>query len=213
MAATGILFADYAKHPKPTRLYLDSSFVTTLLFYELNKTNPAILKPKHHDSFAFYQTLLSDGVDLAGSILTYTEVLHHYCFYYPGGMYELAKKYFVTTGTIGGSTAHDKYKTFLKKDPVACDAAWQTIAYRVAATEQFFSNHKIVLRSPLPSPFLTNVTKDVLNYASILKDAFVALEASDCVHLSLAHYLDSDAVATLDLGFLTADSFKVYYTN
>lgn len=215
MAANGILFTDYAKHQKPKRLYLDSSFVIALLVYELNKANPTanVLKQRHLDSFTFYQDLLSDGVDLSGSILTYSEVLHNYCFSYPGGMYDLSKSYYASVGATGAVSSQDKFKMFLKRDPVACDAAWQTIAYRVAATEQFFADHKITLRSPLPSPQLTNVTKDVLGYASVLKDAFVALEAADSVHLSLASYLDSDAVATLDLGFLTADPFTVYYTN
>jgi len=213
MAATGIPFADYANHPKPKRLYLDSSFVIALLFYELNKANLPVLRPKHSASFNFYQAVLSDGIELTGSILTYSEVLHHYCFVYPGGMFDLAKNYCATAAVSGANTPQEKFKMFLKRDQPACDAAWQTIAYRVAAIEHFFSTHNIVLRSPLPSPLLTNVTKDVLNYASILKDAFVAIEATDSVHLSLASYLDSDAVVTLDLGFLTADPFKIYYTS
>jgi hypothetical protein len=210
MAATGILFADYSKHPKPKRLYLDSSFAILLLHYELNKTSPAALRPKHQQAFNFHQALTADGVDLVGSVLTYHEVLHFYTFKYTGGMYDLAKAYLVSVGSSLNSP-QENFKLFNKRAPAACAAAWQTIAHRVGATEYFFDQHGIKLRSPLPSPKLTNITQDVINYASILKDAFVALEAADSVHLSMSHYLDSDAVATSDLGFLTADPFKIYY--
>jgi predicted nucleic acid-binding protein len=211
MAAQGILFADYANHPKPRRLYLDSSFAIALLFYELNHTGSAI-EPRHVESYKFFQALDADGIDLTGSVLTYSELLHYYCFVYPGGMYDLAKQYCKTNGVTGATSRQERYKIFVR-DYAACNAAWQGISHRVGATEHFLQTHKILLRAPLPSPLLSNITKDVVNYASILKDAFAAIEATDSLHLSIAQYLDSDAVATLDAGFLTVDSFKVYYTN
>jgi len=213
MAAQTILFADYGKHAKPKRLYLDSSFAVAILVYELNKTTttPGILQPSHLASYQFYQALIADGVDLTGSVLTYTELLQYYCYIYPGGMFDLAKQYCKTTGAKGANR-QERYKIFAR-DTAACDAAWRKIAYRVAATEHFFATHNILLRYPLPSPLLTNHTKNIVEYASILKDAYFAIEASDSLHLSLAHYLDSDAIVTLDSGFLTADSFKIYFTN
>ena len=209
MGAQGILFSDYASHPRPKRLYVDSSFAIAVLFYELNRTTTASL-PRHSESYNFYQALAADRVDLTGSILTYSELLQYYCFVYPGGMYDLAKDYCRTHGA-SARTLQEKYK-ILTRDAPACDAAWQSISHRVGATEHFIDIHKIIIRSPLPSPMLTNITRDIVNYASILKDAYSAIEATDSLHLSIAQYLDSDAVATLDAGFLTVDSFKVYYT-
>lgn len=213
MAAQKILFADYAKNPKPKRLYLDSSFAIAVLFYELNKTNttPGVLKPSHLESYRFYQALIADGVDLTGSVLTYSELLQYYCYMYPGGMFDLAKQYCKTTG-VQASNRQERYKIFVR-DAAACGVAWKKIAYRVEATEHFLQTHNILLRYPLPSPKLTNRTKDIVSYASILKDAYFAIESSDSLHLSLAHHLDSDAVATLDSGFLTADPFTIYFTN
>jgi hypothetical protein len=210
MAATGILFADYAKHSKPKRLYLDSSFAILLLYYELNQSNPSVLRPKHTEAYKFYQALAADRVDLVGSVVTYGEVLHYYTFRYTGGMYDLAKAHLASL-SVNQTNGTDSYKLFNRKYPAACSLAWKTISHRVGAVEYFFDQHKIGLRSPFPSPQLTNITRDVVNYASILKDAYVAIESMDSIHLSMSHYLDSDAVATSDLGFLTADPFKVYY--
>lgn len=211
MAAKSVLFADYAKHPKPKRLYVDSSFVSRLLYHELNSTNPVALRPTDIKSFGFYQQLVADGVDIVGSSFTYVEVLHYYCFHYSGGMYELSKSYLAAKG-LPSESPQKNFKTFFSRYPADCEAAWKTILYRVGATEFFFESHGIRLLSPLPSPKLTNVTRDVISYASILKDAFVGIEATDAMHLALAHYLDSDAVVSLDRGFLTADTFTVYYT-
>ena len=211
MAAQAIQFANYATFPKPHRVYADSNFAFNLLCYELNHTKKQVLRPIDTDCYNFYQTLMNDGVELVGSVYTFSEVLHVYCFSYPRGMYELSVAFLQQKGLRVPPSKSQAFKCLLRSFPQDCEAAWQSISHRVAATEEFFDRYQFRLLSPLPSPKLTNITRNVLNFASILKDFFVAIEATDALHLSIAAYLNSDAVISLDRGFLTVDGFTVYH--
>ena len=63
---------------------------------------------------------------------------------------------------------------------------------------------------PLPSPQLTNVTRNVINFASVLKDFYVSLESNDALHFSIATYLNAEAIVSLDDGSCAADHFTIY---
>lgn len=213
MPANKILFADYARNSKPKRVYSDSSFAIDLLHYEINHTNPAAVTVRQLASFKFYQQLMQDGVEIVGSVFTFTEALHYYTFIYPKrGMYVLSEKFLAAQPAAARLklVRQKAFKHFLNNYPVECDKAWRTISYRVGATEEFFKDYKIRLIHPLPSPGLSNITKDVLAFAAILKDYFVAVEATDSLHLSISTYLDCDAVISLDGGLCTVDNFTVY---
>ncbi|HYL85422.1 MAG TPA: hypothetical protein VE263_14385 [Candidatus Angelobacter sp.] len=213
MPANKILFADYQNFPKPKLVYLDANFAVDLLYYEINHaTNPSALRQRELDCFAFYQQLKQDGVGLVGSVFTFSETLQLYAFSYPNGMYHLTDQFLTARGLghIMAKPRHERFKFFLKNFPADCEAAWRSISYRVGATEEFFDNYGIRLIHPLPSPQLTNITKNVVNFASVLMDFFVAIEATDSLHLSLATYLRTDAVVSLDSGFCTVDNFTVY---
>jgi hypothetical protein len=212
MPAHKIRFVDYKKHPTPRRVYLDSNFALHLLYYDINKANPTVLDQTDIDCFNFHQQLLSDGVELVGSVYTFSEVLQVYTFTYDGGMYDLTDQFLNTHGhaAILSKPKHNRFKYFLKHYPTDCENGWKTISYRVAATEDLFDQYKMKLIHPLPSPQLTNVSRDVISFASILKDFFVGLEANDALHLSIATYLNSDAVVSLDAGMLAVDNFTIY---
>jgi hypothetical protein len=212
MPATKILFADYQKFPKPQLVYLDSNFTCSLLYYEINHVNPPALTARETDCFNFYQQLTKDGVGLTGSVFTFAETLQFYSFSYPNGMYDLTNQFLTTHGLghILRKPRHDRFKYFLKNHPSDCEGAWKSISYRVGATEEFFDNYKIKLIHPLPSPQLTNITRNVISFAAVLKDFFVAIEATDSLHLSIASYLNADAVVSLDSGFYTVDNFTIY---
>jgi hypothetical protein len=212
MPARKILFADYKSHPQPTRVYLDSNFACRLLYFEINKARPTSLKHTDVACSGFHKQLVSDGIELVGSMYTFSETLQFYCFSYPNGMYGLTDAFLTSHGLafIMNKPRHERFKYFLKNYPTDCEAAWQSISYRVAATEEFFDQYKIKLLHPLPSPRLTNVTRSVVNFASILMDFFVAIEATDAMHLSIATYLNADAIVSLDSGFCTVDNFTIY---
>jgi len=211
MGATAIQFSKYPAFPKPKRVYSDTNFAFNLLCYEINQANKNVIRPIDAQCKSFHQTLLRDGVELVGSVYTFSELLHVYCFSYPRGMYDLSEAFLRQKGVPVPPSKSQAFKAFWKNFPQDCEAAWQSITHRVAATEEFFERYGFKLLSPLPSPRLTNITRNVLNFAAILKDAFVAIEASDAVHLSIAAYLDCDAVISLDKGFLTVDGFTVYH--
>jgi hypothetical protein len=214
MAATKILFADYQSFPKPKRVYLDSNFAIRLLFYEINLGKPHALskEPEAGDCFKFYQQVSGDGVEMVGSVFTFSETLHYYAFHYPDGMYDRSKKYLLAHGVPAAAhqSPQKNFKHFLKFYPADCDAAWKTIRYRVEATEKFFSKYGIKLLHPLPSPQLSNITGDVVRLATLLMDFFVGIESNDAFHLAIADYLDSDAVISLDVAFCGVDSYTVY---
>ena len=98
MAAKSILFSDYGKHGKPKRCYLDSSFVIHLLQFGLTTGTPAA---RDAACDIFHGQLVADGVQLVASAFTYAELLHIYCFKYPGGMYDEARSFLKKPGLSG----------------------------------------------------------------------------------------------------------------
>ncbi|MFL6312207.1 MAG: hypothetical protein ACJ71W_08875 [Terriglobales bacterium] len=212
MPARSVLFADYATTtPKPKRVYCDANFALHVLTYSLLHTNPRLLHPLDTACHAFYQNLKTDNVDVIASLLTYVEVMHAYSFKGPGGMYKSVKALLATKGVRPPSSGQECFKEALRRFPVETDTLWVSIRDRVAAVDEFFGTYMRVL-SPLPSPTLTNITKSVSDFASILKFHYVGIESSDALHLSLATYLASDAVISLDRSFQAVDSFTVYWT-
>jgi hypothetical protein len=204
MAANGIPFSDYGKHAKPKRCYLDSSFVIHLLQFGLTTGVPA---PRDAACDKFHGQLVADGVQLVSSLFTFSELLHIYCFKYPGGMYDEARTFLGKAGLSGESAV----KEFFRKHPTDCEAAWKKISYRVQASEYIFDQRKIGIVYPIGSPPMLDKTRDIVFYASILKDAFVGVGVVDAVHLSIASHLGADAVVSMDKGFLTVDGFTVYF--
>jgi hypothetical protein len=148
---------------------------------------------------------------MVGSVYTFSELLHTYCFLYPRGMYDVSVSFLQQRNMLGSMTKNEAFKLFLRNFPSECELAWKSINYRVGATEEFLDLYRIKLLYPLPSPLLTNITRSVVNFASVLKDFYVAIEASDALHLSIASYLNSDAVVSLDSGFLAVDGITVYH--
>jgi hypothetical protein len=57
---------------------------------------------------------------------------------------------------------------------------------------------------------LTNITKNVCEFAAILKDFYVAIECTDSLHLAAASYLGTDGIISHDTGFLSVDGFTIY---
>jgi hypothetical protein len=204
MAAKIIPFSDYAKHPTPRRCYLDSSFVIHLLQFGLTTGTPAV---RDAACDTFHARLISDGVQLLASVFTYSELLHIYCFKYPGGMYDEARAFLKKPATFPGERA---VKDFLRYHPVDCEAAWRKISYRVQASEFVFQQRNIAIVYPVGLPPVVDKTRDIVIYATILKDAFVGIGSSDAVHLSIATYLGADAVVSMDKGFQTVDGFTIY---
>jgi hypothetical protein len=206
MAANGIAFSDYSKHPKPRRCYIDSSFVVHLLNFSLTKAG-ATPTPKDASCDAFHKQLLFDGVELVASVITYAELVNFYCFKYPGGMYDVARN-FLKNPALSGEKA---LKDFFKQSRSGCEAAWAKINYRVQAAEYLFSNRQIRLAYPLGTFPQLDRTMDIVMYATILQDAFVGIGSSDSAHLSIASSLNADAVVSMDKGFLTVDGFTIYF--
>jgi hypothetical protein len=212
MPATGILFRDYAKHPIPKRVYCDSNFALKLLNYALLHPNPALIQPIDTACFNFYQQLKTDKVELIASLLTFSEVMHVYCFQYPKGMYERSKAFLQTKVSGVPSSPHECFKRLVKRYRPDADTIWNSLTYRVEAVDDLFSRYGIRILSPLPSPGLTNVTKNVADFAAVIKFEFSAIESTDAVHLALASYLAADAVVSLDQDYLSADNFTIYWT-
>jgi hypothetical protein len=204
MAANSIPFSDYGKHSKPKRCYLDSSFVIHLLQFGLTTGVP---DPRDAACDKFHGQLITDGVQLVASLFTFSELLHIYCFKYRGGMYDEAKKFLGKPAASGDSAV----KEFSRKYPADCEAAWKKISYRLQASEYVFDQRKIGIVYPIGSPPMLDKTRDIVFYASILKDAFVGVGVTDAVHLSIASHLGADAVVSMDRGFLTVDGFTVYF--
>jgi predicted nucleic acid-binding protein len=212
MPARSVLFADYATTtPKPKRVYCDANFALNVLSYLVFQSNPRLLHRHHTACHTFYQNLKTDNVDIIASLLTYVEVMHAYAFKGPGGMYKGATTLLATKGVRPSSSGPECFKEALRRFPLETQTLWVSIRDRVAAVDEFFGTYMRVL-SPLPSPTLTNITKSVSDFASILKFEFVGIESSDALHLSLATYLASDAVVSLDKSFQAVDSFTVYWT-
>lgn len=212
MPALGIPFNDYPNYPKPKRVYCDSNFAVKLLNCELFALKPHLLKPVDRACMSFHQQLEGDGVELVGSLFTYSEVLHVYCFNFPKGMYDASEKFLRAKGVTVPPTPQGRYKEVVGKYKSDADILWNAISYRVEATEELFAKYGIRLLAPLPSPGLTNITKNVADFASVVKHEFSAIEATDAVHVSLASYLAADAIVSLDQGMLDVDGITVYWT-
>ncbi|HEV7673539.1 MAG TPA: hypothetical protein VGQ12_03310 [Candidatus Angelobacter sp.] len=210
MAANGILFADYVANPRPKRVYCDSNFALRVLTYALFHSTPSRLSPRDVDCNQFYQQLVADKVDVIASLLTYSEVMHIYTFLLPGGMYDKARSHLGSKGVAATGSPQNIFKTLLKLFPADADSIWTTLQYRVEAVDEFFTKN-IRLLSPLPSPSLSNITKSVADFASILKSAYASIESHDALHLSLATYLAADAVVSLDQAFLAVDGLTIYW--
>ena len=83
---------------KPRASLLDSNFALRLLYYEINKTRTAPSDPILISCVNFYQQLLKDRLELAGSMYTFSEVLQIYTFPYPNCMYDLTDRFLQTRG-------------------------------------------------------------------------------------------------------------------
>lgn len=212
MPALGILFNDYKAYPQPKRVYCDSNFALQVFHHVVFHGYPAKLKPLDTACHAFYQQLKGDGVDIIASLLTYTEVMHVYCFHLPGGMKDKTASFLRSKGDPVPPNPQEAFKTFIKKYPTDAEAIWKSLQYRVEAVDDFFGQY-VRLLSPLPSPTLSNITKSVADFASILNSFYVAIESNDSLHLSLATYLAADAVVSLDRAFLNVDNFTIYWTS
>jgi hypothetical protein len=145
------------------------------------------------------------------SLLTYTEVLHAYSFKAPGGMYAGVRNLLAAKRVRVPPSGQECFKEALRRFPADTEALWAAIRHRVEAVDEFFGTYMRVL-SPLPSPTLTNITKSVSDFASILKFYYVGIESSDALHLSLATYLAADAVISSDRAFQLVDNFTIYWT-
>ena len=212
MPARSVLFADYASTPpKPKRVYCDANFALSVLGYLLLQSNPSLLNPRDIQCHTFYQQLKNDNVDVIGSLLTYTEVLHTYSFKIRGGMYDGVRNLLRARGVGLRSSPQECFKEALRRFPTETDTVWAGVRHRVEAVDEFFTKHIRVL-SPLPSPTLANITKSVSDFASILKFYYTGIETSDALHLSLATYLAADAVVSLDKSFQLVDNFTIYWT-
>lgn len=211
MPANKILFADYPSHPKPRRVYIDSNFAIRLLVnYVAQPTQMTTKAIEARNCDNFYRQLIADGVEIVGSVFTFAETLHYYSFRYPNGMYQLSRNYLSSHGLSPVGSPHENFKQFLRVNRNDCELAWRSISHRVDGTERFFNLFNIRILHPLPSPQLTNRTGDVARLATLLMDYFVGIESTDAFHLSIAHYLNSDAVVSLDSGFCDVDSYTVY---
>jgi hypothetical protein len=210
MPAKKIKFADYALHPTPRKLYVDTNFACDLLAHELNANNAAALKYREIQSMSFYNIVVGGGVELICSPFTFNEVLHLYCFRYPGGMDDLTTGFLQSQSGVQMPKPSERFKFFLRNYPNQCDAEWKKISYRVGATEELFDKYKIKIVHPLPSPQLTNITKNVCEFAAILKDFYVSIECTDSFHLAAATYLGADGIVSHDTGFLSVDGFTIY---
>lgn len=204
MSATVIKFSDYSKHPRPSRVYVDTSFAVHLLQFGLTKGPPTT---KDAACDAFHRVLLSDRVELVASVLTYTELVHVFCCKFPGGMYELARNALSLPSTYPGERA---LKALARKNPSGFDAAWQTISYRVQSAEYLFSHRTITFAYPPPLLPPGNISLHIVYLASILKDAYAQLGAADALHLAISEHLKADAVVCMDTDFAAADGYLIY---
>jgi predicted nucleic acid-binding protein len=210
MPANAIKFSDYPSTPKPAIVYVDSNFAIELLIWDINNLK-GVVTNNQIECNKFYQRLKADAVKLCASAFTFSETLQFYCFKYPNGMQDRSKRFLVSKGATLSQNPHAAYKNIVHSYPVEAANIWSKIAKRAAVTERFFDRFGIRLISPLTSPQRTNVTKSVLALATILKERYVGLEATDALHLAYSAYLNADAIVSLDAGMREVDSFTVYH--
>ena len=215
MAATVHYFRDFsALNPKPAHLYCDSNFLIRLLFYSDNFANPSVLSPRDIACYDFYKETQQHGVALVTSAYGYSELLHFYFFLYEYGLYSVTKDFFRTMGiTPPAKSIHEQFKYFIKNYYSDFLAAFQRISHRVERVETFLDQIGITVRYPLPSPHLTNISKNIIDFASVLVEAFPGLESNDAMHLSIADYLGINEVVSLDDSFKNIDTFIIFAFN
>lgn len=215
MPANVILFRDYPSLlEKPSRLYCDTNFLITLLFYNDNAANKAKLTAKEKDCFQFYSQTQQNNSELVTSVYGFSELIHFYFFWYgPDGMYNVVKKFLVKKNIVLNCSIHDKYKYFIKSHPADFLTAFNKISHRIAKAEEFLNQIGVKILYPLPSPRLTNVSKSIVEYASILLDAFPNIESNDAMHLSIADYLNITSLISLDTAYKDIDGFTILTLN
>lgn len=216
MPATVVLFKDYPALPtKPARLYCDSNFLIKLLFYSDNAVNPAILADKEKDCYHFYTQIKQENVELITSVYGFTELIHFY-FFWNGddAIYNVVKRFFSQNSIkISRTAIHDRYKYFIKNHPTDFRIAFNKISHRIAKAEVFLNQIGVKILYPLPSPQLTNISKNIIEYAAILLDAFPKLESNDAMHLAIADYLNIPYLISLDDAFKDVDGFTIFTLN
>ncbi len=216
MPAQVVLFSAYSSvNPKPKQVYCDSNFLIRLLFYHDNANNPGVLAPKDIDCYNFYNQLTTNGSELITSVYGFSELIHFYFFNYgTDGMYQAVKS-FMTQNRINlpNTSVHDRYKYFIKNYPADFNAAFSRIRHRIHKADTFLNQLGVKVLYPLPSPDLSNISRSIVDYASILMDAFPKLESNDAMHLSIADYLNIEHIVSLDEAYKDVDSFTIYARN
>lgn len=215
MSANIVLFKDYPSLAlKPTRLYCDSNFLITLLFYHNNAVNQAKITPREKGCYQFYTQLKQNNAELVTSVYGFSELIHFYFFWYGSdGMYKVVRKFLSQNNIAAPSPIHEKYKYFIKNHPSEFVIAFNKISHRIAKAEEFLNQIGIKTLYPLPSPQLTNISKSVVEFAAILLDAFPKLESNDAMHLSIADYLNVPYLISLDEAYKDVDGFTILTLN
>lgn len=215
MPAKIVLFKDYPSLAlKPTRIYCDANFLIKLLFYNDNATNTAKLTPREIGCYQFYTQLRQSNTELLTSVYGFSELIHFYFFWYGSdGMYKVVKKFLFQNNTVGSSPVHEQYKYFIKNHPSEFISAFNKISHRIAKAEEFLNQIGIKILYPLPSPQLTNISKNIVEYAAILLDAFPKLESNDAMHLSIADYLNVPYLISLDEAYKDVEGFTILTLN
>lgn len=215
MPANVIFFKDYATLPtKPSRLYCDTNFLIRLLFYNDNATNHSKIATIDRDCYQFYTQVKQNNSDLITSVYGFSELIHFYFFWYNSdGMYNVVKRFLQQNNISLPGSIHENYKYFIKNYPSDFQAAFSCISNRIAKADKFLDQIEVKILYPLPSPHLTNISKNIVDYATVLLDAFPKLESHDAMHLSIADYLNIPYVISLDVAFKDVDGFIILTSN
>ncbi len=219
MAAQVCLFSNFSSlNPKPTKVYCDTSFLIDLLYYNENIiSNPSRLEPRNIACFDFYNLLVANGVELVTSVYGYSELMHFYFFKYPNGMNDAIKAHVRANSAVYASarryTLTEKYKFFISRFPIDFETAFNGISHRIDRVEKFLTSLGVTVKYPLPSPRLTNISRNVIEYASLLLESFHTIESNDALHVSIADYLSITDIIALDNSFKSIDDITVYAFN
>ncbi len=217
MAAQVQLFSNFSSlNPKPTTLYCDTNFLVCLLFYQDNHiSNPAFLAQRDIACFNFYNNVVNNGIELVTSVYGYSELMHYYFFNYTNGMYNVVRNHVRANRTAysGKNKIHDKYKYFISRYPSDFKTAFSQIAHRIDRVDKFIARLGVTVKYPLPSPRLTNISKNIIEYASLLLESFPPIESNDALHVSIADYLRITDIVSLDDAYKNIDDITVYTYN
>lgn len=210
MPASVISFKDYPSLPaKPPRLYCDTNFLITLLFYHDNANNPSKLTIKIKDCFQFYVNTKKNS-ELVTSVYGFSELIHYYFFWYGcDGMYNVVKRFMSQNNIVFSGGIHEQYKNFIKNYPTDFKTSFNKISHRIPKAEEFLRQAEIKVLYPLPSPHLTNISKSIIEYAVVLLDAFPRLESNDAMHLAIADYLNISYLISQDAAYKDVDGLTV----